>query len=324
MNRHTLAEFRSRRAAFDEAVDATVGICGFCSGSAWQMAAHGHLQDTAGGSRREWIVERDGAWLLFAESERRGLYLPFEAAWMFGAPLSGGVEAAKALLVEAAAAEASRVGNPAAFFVGGLVGGGAMHTALRSLESRSRVCRDYPGTDVMMIDLGDGLEAWLGRRSRKFRRTLRESLEEVPGLEILDLSGENPAVLFERLLAIQRRTYKWREGTDIFQIPGYAAFYRQLLADLQAAGGLRVLVARRDGVDLAHIFGGVRGSVYRGLQMSYAEEARDLALGNRLQFENLGRCADEGIVTYDLGMHAPYKERWADRAESRVGVLWVG
>jgi CelD/BcsL family acetyltransferase involved in cellulose biosynthesis len=199
-----------------------------------------------------------------------------------------------------------------------------MHTALRSLESRSRVCRDYPGTDVMMIDLGDGLEAWLGRRSRKFRRTLRESLEEVPGLEILDLSGENPAVLFERLLAIQRRTYKWRQGTDIFQIPGYAAFYRQLLADLQAAGGLRVLVARRDGVDLAHIFGGVRGSVYRGLQMSYAEEARDLALGNRLQFENLGRCADEGIVTYDLGMHAPYKERWADRAESRVGVLWVG
>ena len=324
MNRHTLAEFRSRRAAFDEAVDATAGICGFCSGSAWQLAAHGHLRESAGGNRREWIVERDGAWLLFAESERRGLYLPFEAAWMFGAPLVGEVEAAKALLVEAAAAETSRVGNPAAYFIGGLVVGGAMHAALRSLETRSRVCRDYPGTGVMRIDLEDGLEAWLGRRSRKFRRTLRESSKEVPGLEILDLSRENPADLFERLLAIQRRTYKWRDGTDIFQFPGYAAFYRQLLADLHGTGGLRVLVARRDGLDLAHLFGGVMGFVFRGLQMSYVEEARDLALGNRLQFENLRRCAAEGILTYDLGMHAPYKERWADRAEPRVGVLWVG
>lgn len=324
MNRFTLAEFRSRRGAFDEAVAATTGICGFCSGSMWHLAAHEHLRDDRGEDRREWIVERDGAWMLFAETERRGLYLPFEAAWMFGAPLAGEVEAARALLVEAAAAEAAIAGNPAAFFIGGLVGGGAMHAALRSLAPRSRVCRDYPGTDVMMIDLGDGVEAWLGRRSRKFRRTLRESSEDVPGLEILDLSGENPAVLYERLLAIQRRTYKWREGTDIFQIPGYAAFYRQLLTDLHGNGGLRVLVARRDGVDLAHIFGGVRGSVYRGLQMSYVEEARDLALGNRLQFENLRRCAAEGIVTYDLGMHAPYKERWADRVESRVGVLWVG
>jgi CelD/BcsL family acetyltransferase involved in cellulose biosynthesis len=324
MNRLTLAEFRSRRAAYDEAVAATGGLCGFCSGSAWQLAAYEHLRDGAGADRREWIYEREGAWLLFAESDRRGLYLPFEAAWMFGAPLAGGVEEARALLVDAAAAEASRVGNPSAFFIGGLVRGGPMHAALRSLASRSRVCRDHPGTDVMMIDLGEGLEAWLGRRSRKFRRTLREATGDLEGLEIVDLSREDPAVLFERLLAIQRKTYKWREGTDIFQIPGYAAFYRRLLEDLHRSGGLRALVARRDGTDLAHLFGGVKGDVFRGLQMSYVEEARDLALGNRLQFENLRRCAGEGIVTYDLGMHAPYKERWADRAESRVGVLWVG
>lgn len=85
-----------------------------------------------------------------------------------------------------------------------------------------------------------------------------------------------------------------------------------------------MLVARREGVDLAHIFGGVAGGTYRGLQMSYRDSVRDLALGNRLQIENLRRCADEGIVTYDLGMHAPYKERWTDRWEKRIGVLWVG
>lgn len=323
MNRLTLEEFRSRRETFDKAAAATGGICGFCSSSAWQLAAHEHLHGGGDGDRKHWIVEGGGSWLLFSEQDQHGVFFPMEAAWMFGCPLVGQAEPAMELLVASAAEEASRLGNPSAFFVGGLVRNGAMHGTLRSLERRSRICREYPGTDVMMIDLGEGFEGWLGRRSRKFRRTLRDAEVAIDGLEIIDLSQEAPETLFERLLAIQRRTYKWREGTDIFQIAGYAGFYRQLLAELHASGTLRVLLARRDGVDLAHIFGGVRGTVYRGLQMSYAEEARDLGLGNRLQLENLRRCASEGIVTYDLGMHAPYKERWADRSESRLGLFWV-
>lgn len=323
MNRLTIAEFSLCRNEFDRAVAATPGICGFCSASSWQLAAHEHLRSASGEGRREWIVEQDGAWILLAEQSQAGVYFPLEAAWTFGSPLVGDPRGATDLLVRASAEKTAREGKPPAVFLGGLVIDGAMYRALRSLEPHSRIWREYPGTDVMLIDLADGLDAWLGRRSRKFRRSLREAWEEVPGLEILDLSEEAPEGLFDRLLAIQRRSYKWREGTDIFQFPGYPAFYRQLLADLHWRGELRVLVARRDGIDLAHIFGGVNGRTYRGLQMSYAEEARDLALGNRLQVENLRRCAAEGVTTYDLGMRAPYKERWADRSEVRVGVLWV-
>jgi len=322
MNRLTLAEFRERSAEFAAAVASTPGTCRFCSGPLWQLAAHDHLHPAVAGE--SFIIERDGIWLLFAMQEPSGIHFPLEASWMFGCPLAGDPMAAVALLREAADRAAVERGQPLAFFVGGLVPDGPVHRALRTLEQGSRCWREYPGMDVMQIDLGEGLEAWRERRSKKFRRTLREIAEPLPGLEIVDVSKEDPDALYALLLGIQRDSYKWREGTDIFQIPEYADFYRALLEGLHASGDLRMLVARREGVDLAHIFGGVAGGTYRGLQMSYRDSVRDLALGNRLQIENLRRCADEGIVTYDLGMHAPYKERWTDRWEKRIGVLWVG
>lgn len=322
MNRITLAEFRDRAGAFAAAVAGTPGVCPFCSGPLWQLAAREHLH--AGITGEPLIFERDGAWLLFALQESSGIHFPFEASWMFGCPLAGNPDTAVALLREAAGRVAAERGCPIAFFIGGIVPDGPVHQALRTLAPGSRCWREYPGMDVMQIDLGDGLEAWKGRRSKKFRRTLRDIAAPLPGLEIIDRSKEDPDVLFASLLRIQRDSYKWREGTDIFQIPEYAAFYGALLKGLHAEGNLRVLVARREGVDLAHIFGGVAGTTYRGLQMSYREVARDLGLGNRLQIENLRRCAEEGIRLYDLGMHAPYKERWADQWEKRIGVLWVG
>jgi CelD/BcsL family acetyltransferase involved in cellulose biosynthesis len=324
MNRLTLAEFRARAEEFAAAVADTPGVCEFCSSPLWQLAARRHLQAANAQVEDTFLVERDGAWLVFAGQEPSGIYFPLEASWMFGCPLAGAAEDSVALLRDAAREESQRRGHPLAFFIGGLVVDGVVHRALQALRPVSRHWREYPGMDVMQIDLGDGFEAWMERRSKKFRRSLRALAGTLPGLEILDLSKNDPDEIFARILAIQQASYKWQEGTDIFQMPGYAAFYRELLEGLHATGGLRVLMARRDGIDLAHIFGGVAGKTYRGLQMSYLEEVRDLSLGNRLQLENLRRCADAGITIYDLGMHAPYKERWADRWEKRIGVLWVG
>ncbi len=324
MNRLTPAEFRARAEEYAAAVAMTPGVCEFCSGPLWQHAARDHLESATGKPDEAFLIEREGAWLVFAGREPSGVLFPLEASWMFGCPIAGDPESAVALLLDAAREESLRRGQPLAFFIGGLTVDGAVHRSLREIRPASRHWREYPGMDVMQIDLADGFEAWMGRRSKKFRRSLRGLEDPLQGLEIVDLSKDPPDEVFDRILAIQRRSYKWQEGSDIFQLPGYAAFYRELLYSLRAAGNLRVLVARRDGTDLAHIFGGVAGKTYRGLQMSYLEEVRDLALGNRLQLENLRRCAAAGIATYDLGMHAPYKERWADRRIGRIGLLWVG
>lgn len=321
MNRLTLEEFRTRTAEFDRAVAATPGLEPFCSSALWQLAAHDHLRQDP--PRRHLIVENGGAWLVFAGGNQPGLLLPFEASWGFASPVVGPPPALASLIIEAAAAERQERGQKLALCITGLDREGALHRMIRDLRTAQRFYQEAEGTDGLSIDLADGVEGWLARRSRKFRRTLAAAEKTCAELEIVDASREAPAELYERILAIQRRTYKWAEGTDIFQIPAYAAFYRALLDRFAAGGGLRLLFAHRDGEDLAHIFGAVSGATYRGLQMSYVDDARDLGLGNFLQLENLRRCEAENITRYDLGMVSPYKERWADRRDERVTVYWV-
>ncbi len=322
MHRSTLAGFRENTGAFDTAVAATPGIEPFCSSALWQLAAHDHLRQA--GDRRHLIAESDGAWLLFAESQTPGYFLPFEASWGFASPLAGPPRAILPLLHAAAAAESAEHGRPLLLCLTGLTRESELHRSLRQPHPGRLHYQEAEGTDGMQIDLRGGVDAWLARRSRKFRRTLAAAEKASAPIDIVDASADPPERIYQRLLAIQQRTYKWAEGTDIFQMPEYAAFYRDLLHRLSASGQLRVLFAVRDGEDLAHIFGGVSGPIYRGLQMSYLDTAADLGLGNRLQLENLRRCEAEGIATYDLGMVSPYKERWADQRIGRVTVYWAG
>jgi len=318
MKRLTLAEFRARSHEFDEAVSLTGEVSSFCSGSLWQLSAHDHLHRISG-EDRHFVIEDSGTWLAFVERDRSGVFYPFESAWMFGCPLIGDTEKSINLLVRSTKEWLRR---PTGFCISGVPVDGDLHTKLRLLEPAVRRYQEFPTTDCMILDLRDGVEGWLSRRSKKFRRSLRPA-EKEGGVEIAGVGNETPGLLYRRILEIQKQTCKWREGTDILQYPEYAAFYRALLGDLHQKGQLRLLFASLGGKDVAYIFGGVAGNTYRGLQMGYIEKVRSLGLGNRLQLENLKRCAEEGVIRYDLGMHAPYKERWADRREVNTGVFLI-
>ena len=314
MKRITLGEFRERSAEFAGAVALTPGISKFCTGPLWQLAAHDYLHAIPEDSPHL-IVEESGTWLAFVERDRRGVFFPFESAWLFGSPLAGEPQKSAALLQAAAK---RWMNSPCGFFVGGLSPRSPLHEILRQHPG----AREIPTTDCMIIDLSDGCDAWLERRSKKFRRSLHAATE-ADGIEIVDAGESGPDDLYLRLLQIQRNTYKWLEGTDIFQYPDYAAFYRAILGGLHEQGDLRLLFAQRDGTDVGYILGGIEGETYRGLQMSYCEEVRSLGVGNRLQWENLRRCAAEGITRYDLGMPSDYKKRWADIHDVKVGVFLV-
>lgn len=317
MQRLTLEELRERSGEVAAAALRTPGVSALCSGPDWQLAAHDGLHGAAG-ARSHLIVEDAGSWMIFVERERERIYFPFESAWMFSSPVTGDPDRIVDLLLAAP----HWLGGSVGLCLGGIRCESPLHEAVRRIEPATRRYDEFAATECMIIDLGGGVESWLGRRSPKFRRTLREA-EKVNGIEIVEAGEESAGALFDRILAIQERTYKWREGTDILKAPEYAAFYETLLSALRARGDLRVLFAHRDGEDLAYIFGGVAGNNYRGFQMSYVEEARSLGLGNRLQLENLRRCEAEGITRYDLGMHSPYKERWADRREENTGIFLV-
>lgn len=312
------AEFCGTAGHYQASVAKTPEIAEFCTGPIWQQAAHDALHGI-GEEANHLIVEDGGQWLTFVEREQPRVFFPLESAWMFGCPLVGEPARVVALLRDI---PGKLVEGPIGFCVGGVRKEGQLRRELESIREATLQFEVFPTTDCMILDLADGVDRWLQRRSKKFRKSLRQNTG-LAGLEIDDASETEPDALIERIIRLQRRTYKWREGTDIFQMKQYADFYEAIIRRLHASGELRVLFATEEQEDVAYIFGGVTGHVYRGFQMSYVESAKERGIGNALQLENIRRAAAAGITRYDLGMHSPYKDRWADTREEYVGVFVV-
>ncbi len=310
MQRIPLEQFLSRREEFDRAVVSTPETAIFCSQTPWQRAAIDNLASgkTAG---QRFIIEEDENWLLFAEREGTGIFYPWESSWMFGSPLIGEPTAVVDLLFRVAKdGFQGKVG----FCLGGVRKEGLLYQECERRRSECLHWEEFSGTDCMIIDLNEGFDAWLQRRSPKFRKSMRQ-LRVPSEVNVKDVSSDAIPDLLQRVLEVQKQTYKWKDGTDIFLTEDYRLFYAQIMTDLQERNRLRVSFVSDRTRDVAFQVGGLYENGYRGLQMSYIEEARSWGLGNWLQLENLRRCAEEGITEYDLGMHSPYKERWADRQD---------
>ncbi|MGI9599074.1 MAG: GNAT family N-acetyltransferase, partial [Acidimicrobiales bacterium] len=177
------------------------------------------------------------------------------------------------------------------------------------------------GITRQIADIGDGYEQWLARRPSRFRRNLRQAggKAEEAGVTIENASSD-PA-LFDRLMAIENRSWKGREGSGITSVE-MSAMYRMMIARLGDRGRLHAHVAGIEGRDVGYILGGVRGRRYRGLQISYVDEARKLSIGNLLQDHQLRLLGSENLAdVYDLGMDFDYKRRWADRAETSLTIV---
>lgn len=353
MRRISQAELVAEREVFDRAVESTPEILPFCSSATWSFAAREHLiglgeaEEGSEGDEEEkslrlpasairadtaiWRSEDRGQWLIFGRSPF-GYWEPFEAAWMFGCPLVGSDPIdCLGLLREVVRSDLDLTPG---FAIGGIPLGGRLHRALQETDVRGgwRRFQEFPGTSCLLIDLEDGVSGWETRRSKRFVRTLARATRdcEQAGLEIEEFTGgadgetgERATDVFHRVMAIPPKTSKWASGTDIFQIERYRCFYEAIFHDLWKEGRLRLLLARRDGEDVAYSLGGVFGNQYRGLQMSYADSVKSLGVGNWLQVQNLHRREAEGISNYDLGMDAEYKRRWADRTQAQVVAFLV-
>ena len=317
MRRLSYEDLESEEAGFARAIGRTDYLAKFCSNLPWQCAGYQHLTGIDFGipdARQCLVVEEEGNWIVFAE-RYEGILFPFESAWMFGCPLVGDPVRVVGLLEEAVR---SYIGSQCGFLISGVLAGSQMHEELRGLRKRVGRFEEFATTDCMTIDLSDGSDRFLERRSRSFRKGVRQ-MKPVGDLTFEDASDQSPGELFDRILRIQSLSYKSKEGGDIFSDHRYEGFYRELCRRLSEQGNLRVTFARIEQNDAAYILGGVYGSIYRGFQMSYDNRFRSLALGNRLQLENIRRMSEAGIVHYDLGMHSPYKERWADHHETYRG-----
>ena len=214
MRRLTYYDFQRESEAVEEILKRSDGIAKFCSNIPWQCAAFENLVGLEFGipaSREILIVEEDQNWLVFSE-RNDGVYFPLESAWMFGCPLIGDPEIVVSLLVRAAE---QYITGTCGFVISGILEGSALHRELLTLKKRALKFDEFETTDCMTIDLSEGKEEYLSRRSRSFRKSIRQ-MKEVESLFIADQSQTAPEEIFERIFSIQRRSHKSKRSAVIF------------------------------------------------------------------------------------------------------------
>ena len=303
---------------WDAAVERTPAIDRFCSATPWSFAAAGSFPHAG-----HPVLVGDGAGFCGLRPVDTGdggrALVGLDPVWGFASPLVGPPRAA----AQALAQRLSLGRFSYAEIPGQRADSELTAWVVHLLEGSYRLLRG-PTQERLQIDLAGGVDPWMARRSARFRQRIRRLRADADarGVRIEDVSAMAPDALFDRILAIEARSWKGQEWTGLAD-PALAAFYRQMVARLAVRDQVRVLVAVIDDVDAGFILGGVRGATYRGLQLSYTEDAARLGLGHVLQHEQLLRLPAEGITCYDLGMDMPYKRRWADRVDETFTVVVV-
>jgi hypothetical protein len=315
--------------AFDRAVAQSDDVDRFCSASAWVLPAHQafHARHAAT------VTPIGDGFLALAQgdAEHLGPYLAaLEAMWGLACPLVGpaplelGREAGRVLLARK---------DWHILWLGGLERDSARFQGLVTSLGRHCELRLGPTTQRYQAALEGGYDGWLGRRSPRFRKTLRQLSRRGPDLtfEWIDgrhsLSVTEAEALYERIHAVETRSWKGLEGTG-FVAGDMRLFYALMVPRLarrrdDRGHNLRVLFARDGDRDVAVCFGGVFGDTFRGLQNSFDDRFREYALGNRMQSEVIARLAEEGLAIYDLGSEMDYKARWAETQRATVTLIAV-
>lgn len=310
-----LAAFDAAADDFDAAVLRSRGIDHFCSSSAWILPAHHALMPP----REPWLRRGEQGWVALAHrTEGHVRYLqPLEAMWGLASPLLGAgddVEVRDLVAEFAAACFADPSWN--LLLLSGVTSGTPLYQAL--VDRLGRRCRLGLGpiTQRYVAALDGGLDGFLRRRSANFRHALGKAVRRAAGLGILFepleiREAEAAAAAYERLLEIERCSWKGQEGVGIDE-GAMCEFYRLMLPRLARRGALRLLFARHEERDVGYILGGVLGRTYRGLQFSFDASYARYSLGNVLQYHQIAALCEEGVMHYDLGAEVEYKRRWAE------------
>ena len=204
----------------------------------------------------------------------------------------------------------------------GLVPDSPLEDELRRAIGERHRLRNGPVMTRCRARLDDGAKALLERKPAKWQRDLRRAHRRARehGFEVVTAEGDLAAG-FERLMDIERRSWKGRSGSGLIE-PELRRFYWRLSQRVGPLGRLRLLFARADDRDIGYILGHVRHTTYRGLQISYDNAYRSLSVGTLLQAFQIEQLAAEGVRVYDLGMEMAYKRRWADETlDTRTTVI---
>jgi hypothetical protein len=316
----TLHQLERAAPDFDAALHETPDIDRYCSGLHWVVPAHRALMPP----RHPWLRRCDEGFVILAQGEHPNgwTYLqPLEGMWGLPSPLAGPSPAALAQALR----EHSRPGYDwDVLLLGGLEEGSATLQAVADVFSGVHAVRvGYP-CHRNLCSIEGGVEAYIGRRRRKFRQNLRraEARCRRAGVTWERADVADPMALYRRIQDVESTSWKGLGGVGI-DSGDMHDFYALMVPRLAATGRLRLLFARLDGRDAGYLLGGVSHGIFRGLQFSYRDEVRPLGLGNAAQVEMM-RWLEEmspEVHTYDLGTEMRYKQRWGERTLTTLSLV---
>lgn len=296
---------------FDREVYRTPGIDQFCSSAAWILAADGALMPPRAAfsfrSRHGYFAARKAIHVSgFPYIE------PVELAWGLASPLVG--SDAAALAADVVALLADRRDWHLAVLTG-IAADGPQRRALAAILPAHWQCRTGQPTVRHVASLDGGIDGFLARRSREFRKSLRKALRAADNhgltFETVRATEGQADSLYERIQRVEAASWKARDEVGISTGP-MREFYRAMLPRLCRLGQQRTMFARWRDRDVGYILGAALPADYRGLQFSYDDSLRDFHIGSLLQYHQICALCDEGVTRYDLGTEMDYKRRWAE------------
>jgi Acetyltransferase (GNAT) domain len=318
----TLDELDRRADAFDEVVASMPDIDHFCSSSAWILPAQAALMPR----RRPWLFEGEHGYVAMMRGQHPDGWSyvePLESMWGLACPLIGRDSALVATAFVGLCRE--RAGEWDVALLSGLAPGSTLCVRLVKQLAPHYELRLGPRAVRHVAELDGGIDAFLARRSRNFRRALRRALRDAEdaGIEFEPARPADAATalaVYERIVRVEARSWKGLVGVGIDSGTMHD-FYRDMLPRLAAHDRLRAIFARRQDQDIGYILGAVFLGTYRGLQFSFDHDDRALGLGNLCQYRQILALCDEGVTRYDLGTDMEYKRRWSDTTHDTISLI---
>jgi CelD/BcsL family acetyltransferase involved in cellulose biosynthesis len=196
----------------------------------------------------------------------------------------------------------------------------ALPSAARRFGWRAVAVEQNPSP---ILRLRGDWEAFLKTKSGHFRSELRRKrkrLESSAAVEEVQVDRADAfAGVFDDILAIERASWKEREGSSFTARPAVARFFREFGALAAERGWLRLRLLYLDGHPAAYVFGVARAARFLSLKTSY-DAAFSAASPGSVLFESVVREAfQEGMKTFDfLGVESRWKNEYANDLRPHV------
>ena len=173
------------------------------------------------------------------------------------------------------------------------------------------------GDASYFLELPDTYEGYLAARSSKFRNFLKrlERRVEATGAVNVRLLADAAEfdTAYERMLDVERASWKQSHGTAITAVPRQVGFYRDMCRGALTAGHLHLQWLDLGDQPLAYNLGYIKDDWYYYLKTSFDERHKAISPATYLRARLIEHLIERGIRHFDFpGAPYEWERQWTD------------